>query len=290
MNLDPVAAATDPANATEGSRICQCRPGLRPGTRSRRARRLASIVLTVLCGALAAVAPLYGDWLVTRDGARIETQGQWKIKGRMVIFTQTNGTLSSLRLSEVDLEASAAAASEEPEVQPAPPEQEPEKDPVLVLTDADVGHPNLAMLEALEQEEAEGETGGEAEGDAEQEQDQEQEGERTDGAAPVRVVSWEDLTEREGGGVAIQGVLANQGEDMATELTLRLTLYDEAGNRLGETDARLTSRSLMPGRQTEFRADFPTIFAFDRVDFQIAGNSYRARAQEQAQEPPATPF
>ena len=31
---------------------------------------------------------------MTRDGARIETKGAWKVDGRRVLFTLPNGTLS----------------------------------------------------------------------------------------------------------------------------------------------------------------------------------------------------
>ncbi len=53
---------------------------------------------------LAMTSPAAADWLVTKDGARIETEGPWKTKGAMVVFTSAKGTLSSLRLDEIDLE------------------------------------------------------------------------------------------------------------------------------------------------------------------------------------------
>jgi glutaredoxin len=90
------------------------------------------VVLTV-AGSLPAAA----DWLVTRDGHRIETDGPWKVKGRMVVYTDTRGTLSSLRLDELDLEASEAAG-EEPESPPPAVEQAEERAPVLVLTNEDI--------------------------------------------------------------------------------------------------------------------------------------------------------
>ncbi len=49
------------------------------------------------------------DVLVTKEGARVETQGPWEVRGRQVIFTTPKGVLSSMRLAEVDLEASARA-------------------------------------------------------------------------------------------------------------------------------------------------------------------------------------
>ncbi len=73
------------------------------------------------------------DVLVTRDGHQIETEGPWEIRGRQVVFT-VEGRLSSIRLAELDREASeeatrqaaaaAAAASEESEAVEEPEEEE----------------------------------------------------------------------------------------------------------------------------------------------------------------------
>ena len=57
----------------------------------------------VLCG-----APAFGDWLVTRDGAQIQTRGGWEVKGKLVLFHTADGTFSSMRLDLVDLETSSA--------------------------------------------------------------------------------------------------------------------------------------------------------------------------------------
>ncbi|RMH15898.1 MAG: hypothetical protein D6696_19500, partial [Acidobacteria bacterium] len=75
----------------------------RPPPRRRRAPALALILAAALAG------PTAADYLVTRGGERIETRGPWTVKGRMVIFTDARGTLSSLRLEEVDLAASEEA-------------------------------------------------------------------------------------------------------------------------------------------------------------------------------------
>lgn len=71
-----------------------------------RAIRWVLLFLVLLAPAVAA------DWLVTQEGARVETKGPWKVKGRIVVFTSSKGRLSSMRLAEVDLAASAAATEE----------------------------------------------------------------------------------------------------------------------------------------------------------------------------------
>ena len=53
------------------------------------------------------------DRLVTRDGAVIETRGPWRVEGRLVIFRLPDGTLSSIRLVDADLEGSAELAGAE---------------------------------------------------------------------------------------------------------------------------------------------------------------------------------
>ncbi len=73
---------------------------------ARSAIRWVLLFLVLLAPAVAA------DWLVTQEGARVETKGPWKVKGRTVVFTSSKGRLSSMRLAEVDLDASAAATEE----------------------------------------------------------------------------------------------------------------------------------------------------------------------------------
>jgi hypothetical protein len=65
--------------------------------------------------------PATAEWLATRDGHRIETDGPWKVKGRIVVYTDAKGTLSSIRLDEIDPEASEAVSEEPPETPAKPP-------------------------------------------------------------------------------------------------------------------------------------------------------------------------
>ena len=91
---------------------------------------------TMLASAAAA------DWLITADGRAIETRGPWKVEGRVVVFTDTTGALSSVRLDDVDLEASETATADggprRTDPAPAAEPENSEREPVLVLTNADV--------------------------------------------------------------------------------------------------------------------------------------------------------
>ncbi len=91
-----------------------------------------------------AASASHADWLVTRAGERVETEGPWEVKGQMVVFTQPGGTLSSLRVSEVDLEASEEATAETartaaPPEAPAPTLASARMKGTRVITTEDVG-------------------------------------------------------------------------------------------------------------------------------------------------------
>ena len=98
--------------------------------------------------------PAHADWLVTTEGERVETRGAWNVRGRMVVFTTKRGTLASMRLDEVDLDASETATEAAIGLQsaPPPPPKLPElRPPVLTLTDADIsrGTGNATGMDAL---------------------------------------------------------------------------------------------------------------------------------------------
>ena len=72
-----------------------------------------ALLLTLLTASLLSFgSAASADWLVTTDGATVETRGGWEVRGRMVIFTSPTGVLSSLPLSSVDLEASEVHTQE----------------------------------------------------------------------------------------------------------------------------------------------------------------------------------
>lgn len=104
-----------------------------------------------LLAALVLVPEVRGDWLVTREGQRIETRGAWEVRGRMIVFTAPAGTLSSIRLSEIDLDASrrlseAAQRAAEEAAAAAEPAEDGPREPVMTLTDRDVGRAELGAV------------------------------------------------------------------------------------------------------------------------------------------------
>ncbi len=80
-----------------------------------------------------------------RDGSRVETKGPYEVKGRRVLFSDPQGRLSSLRLDEVDLEASRRLAEAPPPV--AAPVAEAKKPvPVLTLTNKDLASVSFSRV------------------------------------------------------------------------------------------------------------------------------------------------
>lgn len=211
------------------------------------------------------------DVLVMRDGSRVETEGPWEVKGRQILFKAPNGALSSIRASEVDLEASRAATDFKPPPPPPPPaaaEERPE--PVLVLTNKDIPQAST------EEEEADGTEEGPAKSPGERE--------------PVQVVNWKKA--QGSGGMEIRGTLRNTGRDIAANISLEVKVNDEEGNVAETAAGFLQSRSLVAGQSTTFRvvltavADFPgePIFNVSSSGLRLGGTSFPGgrRASEAA--------
>ncbi len=221
-----------------------------------RTSNLAAVFLAV-----AVALPSAADWLVITDGSRIETEGPWRIKGSQVIFTLPGGTLSALRKTDVDLDASAVATAHAKEAAEAPAEDEetaerPRRKPVLVLTNKD-----LRRAEDVTAEEGEDAEGGE--------DGEEGEGEPGGTAPPppppappppqVEVISWETVDNVDEG-LELKGNLRNLGAGMVAELRVVVVINDENGRPIFETDAFLQTKALAPGSSTSFRAPLPGIF------------------------------
>lgn len=213
--------------------------------------RLLRAAALVAAGLLA--APVTADWLVTRDGARIETRGEWEEKGRLIVFTDAKGELASIRASEIDLEASYAATVEAKAPPPPPAPAPPPGPSVLTLTDDDVGHVDPATLD------------GEEEAEAEQEEA---------ALADLVVTSWQEIEAPDGEGVAIRGTLRNGGTSVATQLRVRVNVFDTDGELQASEEATLTSTTLGVSEVLNFRALFPEVQSVASATFDITNSSF----------------
>jgi hypothetical protein len=191
--------------------------------------------------------PLAADWLVLTDGTRMETRGEWEEKGRLVVFTTTDGTLASLRLDSVDLEASRRATelAARPPAPPEPPPAEPAQ-AVYVLTDADVTH---ELSPDVEDADADAST--------------------TAGpqAARLVVTDWQDAPLADESGTRITGTLRNVSDDATTRVRLTVLVYDATGDLLATDNATLSSQALMPDQQARYQVEFSGIYTIAAVTF-----------------------
>ncbi len=220
----------------------------------------ATAIAATLAAVLAAV-PVRADWLVTRDGARIETKGAWKVDGRRVLFTMPNGTLSVLRTDLVDLDQSALVTTRAKEVLAAPAVVVKEKkEPVLRLTEKDI--PPVGLLP----EDAAGEGGKKDEG-------------KDAPASPLEVISWEKTENATGDGLEIFGTIKNGSLNIISTPTLLVAIYDADGGLLATNGGDVNSPQIQPGKTANFRVAFPGVPDFASVKFDAQGRGYKPRVE-----------
>ncbi len=230
-------------------------------------RRSSLVVAIVAFAALA--APAAADWLVTRDGGRVETRGAWKVKGKLVVFTRAEGQLASLRITDIDWAASeratAEAAQAPPEVKSAPPELA--KESRWVLTDSDFQR-SAPPSPAPEKEAAPA-------------------AEETDAAGrprvPVVLEGWERKNLPDG--LEVAGTLRNPGNEIAAEVGVTVRLYDETGALVATGEGRIGTPAIGPGTATAFRASFPGVFTYAEARFEVRGYGLRIKAVEEGTPP-----
>ena len=225
------------------------------------------------------VAPIMGaaDTLVTRDGATIEIDGKYTVRGRNVVFTLPNGTLSSLPTAELDLDATAAANAPPPPPA-APPPPPPPRPSVLVLTDRDVARAQVEPLADVPAATAPGVADEASDATASTE---------VASALPsdesvlvplsgMEVVRWSVQDSGLVDGLEIHGEIRNDGRDIAVELAVSVTLDGPEGLVLYE--GFVASPVLAPGRRAAFRIPLPgRSSAPEEADISVSGRGTRPR-------------
>ena len=205
------------------------------------------IVLALTGLAAFGAAPAASDWLVLETGERIETRGPWKIEGSRVLFTGTNGTLSSIRLSQVNVEASEAAnqpapATAEPSQQEA---ERPPRKPALVLNNS-----NVAKARRIE-----------SEADAEQ-------SETSATEQKLSIASWQE-TAAGTDGLRFGGTLQNPTDNFAVLVEVQATLFDPDGRILETARGKLPAASVGPQETQTFEVAFPTVYSYSNIEFDV---------------------
>jgi len=202
-----------------------------------RTTHAAAILLALVCAAPGAAR---ADCLVTKEGGKFETQGTWAVKGKLVVFTLPNGSLSSVRLEKVNLEASRAATEQAKRKAEEPPAEiqieKPRKKSILTLTDKDFKKTP---------------PGADAAKDAKDAKDGKPvPGTESIPANGIQVLSWNRIpaSESKADGVQLTGKVRNGSGDLATDVVVTANFYDESGTLIAKVPAELSAGNLLPAR------------------------------------------
>lgn len=197
-----------------------------------------AVVLGSLLGILGVAEPAAADLLILRGGGEIETDGPWRVDGRRVLFETPAGRYSSLRVSEVDLEASrertrrTEAAERIPARETARPVRTEKPEPRWVITDDDVS----TVPTARERPPVP----------------------RVVGDEDFDVLSLREEVDASGFHLVVRGTLVNGGSDYKSDLVVQVRLVDpRSGGHIATSPASLDTQDLPPGGATRFTARFP---------------------------------
>jgi hypothetical protein len=191
-----------------------------------------------------------------KDGSRMETRGAWAIEGRNLVFLSSTGVLTSIRLSNVDIEASVAATEASAAAtggRQASAGRAPKARRLVVAdgTSRDAGSPTTA--ESVPPSAAPPGAAGAA----------------ADAAPAARLVveDWqEQATER--AGLVVRGTVRNVSDEVAGNLRVTVHLY-QGQAIVGSEPAALRKTLVAPGEDAAFVADFEEDVAHERVEFEI---------------------
>lgn len=240
---------------------------------NRKAMWILGAAAALIAGLVA--VPARADWLVTKEGGRFEIKGPYKTKGKLLVFTLPNGNLSSIRLDEVDLEASriateeaVAAAEREAAATVAEAQEKQRKKSIISLTDKDFRRVSPPAAEG--EEEGEGENENATPGP-------------TSSNSPVQVVNWERVSQDkvQTDGLEVAGTVRNTSNERVSDVQVMANLYDEVGTLVGKVSAQVADPILDPGESSAFTVAAPGLYSFSAVRFDVQSRGFKAK--------PATP-
>jgi hypothetical protein len=191
----------------------------------------------------------------------------------MVVFTlPANGSLGSLKLADLDLDASAKATAEATAKASAATAagaaaEAAGKTPVIVLTDANVAHVTDEPAAASSEKPAENIPAQPA-------------------GQMVQVGPWDHTYRAADNSMQIEGRVRNTGKNLAGAVALTAMLYDEKGGLLASAPASLPTDTLAAGATTTFSVNFPGIQNFSMVKFDVQSLEIKSRPDEEAPQNP----
>ena len=232
--------------------------------------------LLAACLLLAAGAPAVADWLVMKDGTRLEIEGAWEERGSLVVFTLPGGTLSSLRASKVDLEASVAATEEaaRPPAEVAEPEPAPKPKAKFVFTEKELPPVSRVLTEegSPEAEGAAAPSSGET---------------SADGDERLKVTAWNVVTPDDFDGSQVVGQIRNVGGELLTSLSMVVHAFNASGTPLGRVAAEIPPGALPADRVVDFTALFPAVYGITAIKFDLRAGGFLEEGGEEQEAAPA---
>jgi hypothetical protein len=249
-----------------------------------RARVLAAAFAGAAAVAAMVPAALHADWIVTRQGERFEIQGTWQVKGKLVVFTLPNGSLSSMRADLVDLEASkqatAQAKKEAAAPPPAPDKGKAKRKAVIILTDKDFKKPLPADAAA----DAAGAAGSNSANPADAKKGGKDNPPGKDVPSALEVVTWDRVpaNQSKADGAEITGTVHNTSQSFLTEVSVVADLFDDNGGLIGRYPAVVETLPLPPTESSKFHLVATGVFAFASIRWETQGKGLKAT-------PPAPP-
>ncbi len=200
--------------------------------------------------------PVAADWLVSRDGDHIETAGPWQVKRSLILFTRPDGVLVSMRLTEIDLEASQQATKAAAKNTSHPPlnPRVATKRSVRVIDHHSVKTAAEAQEEGMSEglQEAANLVDGEPSVDSTAPDSMAP-------ASPVEVVFWQEISNPDVDGIAISGTLRNTSPRLVTDVSVEVSVFETEGRPAGKARAFVDTTALAAESTTTFRAVFPSV-------------------------------
>jgi hypothetical protein len=188
-----------------------------------------------------------GDVVVLQGGARVELQKPPARQGNVVLLTRSDGTLLSVRATDIDWKATAAARARPVSAKPEPAVTPPPETPAqaarigrdgpkarVKLTDADVSH--TGDEEAASEEKPKKE-------------------EPRSATAKLDVVDYSQ--EKAGANIVVRGAIRNSGATPAVNARMTVTAMDEKGEKIGSGEAGLSNGLVASGATVSFTATIP---------------------------------
>jgi hypothetical protein len=234
-------------------------------------------------------AALRADWIVTREGERFEVRGAPQLKGKLVVFTLPDGSLSSMRADRVDLDASKRATEQAKKAAETPPAAaadaaKPKRKALIVLTDKDFKKPlpagpgDAAAVDAKDAKDAKAAAKGKDGKDVPSQ----------DLPSSIEVARWERVpaSESTADGLEIVGMVHNVSTNYLTGVIVVAQLFDDNGGLIGRFPATVENQVLRPSESSKFRLVAKGTFAFASIRWETQGRGFKAAPPPP---PPAPP-